>query len=168
MPGEQGGGAGEGRQIPGRAVQPERRGETALPDGPAIKGRNTPARLPPRFPAPGKCTSHLGFGLVSARICRRALSSEAVATVNRAVASGQERHRGVLAALGANDRVHFPTTSIEAVIVALGPLGLAAGWATLGLVGVALFSVVRLIISAEDEGLTALVTGEGSILVSHL
>ena len=56
-------GRGEGRQIPGRAVQPERRGETALPDDPAIKGRNTPARLPPRFPAPGKCTSHLGFGL---------------------------------------------------------------------------------------------------------
>ena len=50
-----------------RAVQPERRGETALPDGPAIKGRNTPARLPPRFPAPGKCTSHLGFGLGSVR-----------------------------------------------------------------------------------------------------
>ena len=61
--GQQGGGAGACRQIPGRAVQPERRGETALPDGPAIKGRNTPARLPPRFPAPGKCTSHLGFGL---------------------------------------------------------------------------------------------------------
>ena len=56
-------GRGEGRQIPGRAVQPERRGETALPDGPVIKGRNTPARLPPRFPAPGKSTSHLGFGL---------------------------------------------------------------------------------------------------------
>ena len=49
--GEQGGGAGEGRQIPGRAVQPERRGETALPDGPAIKGRNTPARLPPPIPS---------------------------------------------------------------------------------------------------------------------
>ena len=62
--GQQAGGTGEGRQIPGRAVQPEGRGETALPDGPAIKGRNTPARLPPRFPAPGKCTSHLGFGLV--------------------------------------------------------------------------------------------------------
>ena len=66
--GQQGGGAGACRQIPGRAVQPERRGETALPDGPAIKGRNTPARLPPRFPAPGKCTSHLGFGLV---VCHR-------------------------------------------------------------------------------------------------
>ena len=69
VPGQQGGGAGEGRQIPGRAVQPERRGKTALPDGPAIKGRNTPARLPPRFPAPGKCTSHLGFGLAR-RACR--------------------------------------------------------------------------------------------------
>ena len=46
VPGKQGGGAGEGRQIPGRAVQPERRGETALPDGPAIKGRNTPAPIP--------------------------------------------------------------------------------------------------------------------------
>ena len=39
-------GRGEGRQIPGRAVQPERRAETALPDGPAIKGRNTPAPIP--------------------------------------------------------------------------------------------------------------------------
>ena len=66
--GQQGGGAGAGRQIPGRAVQPARRGETALPDGPAIKGRNTPARLPPRFPTPGKCTSHLGFGLVLVQI----------------------------------------------------------------------------------------------------
>ena len=44
--------------------QPERRGETALPDGPAIKGRSAPARLPARFSASGKCTSHLGFGLV--------------------------------------------------------------------------------------------------------
>ena len=63
--GQQGGGAGAGRQIPGRAVQPERRCETALPDGPAIKGRNTPSRFPPRFPVPSKCTSHLGFGLGS-------------------------------------------------------------------------------------------------------
>ena len=63
VPGQQGGGAGAGRQLPGRAVQPERRCETALPDGPAIKGRNTPSRFPPRFPAPSKCTSHLGFGL---------------------------------------------------------------------------------------------------------
>ena len=63
VPGKQGGSAGEGRQIPGRADQPERRGETALPDGPAIKGRITPARLPAGIPTPGKCASHLGFGL---------------------------------------------------------------------------------------------------------
>ena len=56
----------EGRQLPGRTVQPERRGETALPDDPAIKGRSTPPRLPAGFPASGKCTSHLGFGLVQA------------------------------------------------------------------------------------------------------
>ena len=63
--GKQGQGAGEGRQIPGRAVQPEGRGEAALPDGPAVKGRSTPAKFPARFPASDKYTSHLGFGLVS-------------------------------------------------------------------------------------------------------
>ena len=56
-------GRGEGRQIPGRAVQPERRGETALPDGPAIKGRRAAAGLPAPFPTHRKCTFHLGFGL---------------------------------------------------------------------------------------------------------
>ena len=37
-----------GQQLPHRADQPERRGETALPDGAAIKGRSTPERLPAR------------------------------------------------------------------------------------------------------------------------
>ena len=64
LPGKQGGSAGEGRQLPGRAGQPERRGETALPDSPAIKGRSTPERLPAGITTPGKCASHLGFGLV--------------------------------------------------------------------------------------------------------
>ena len=63
MPGKQGGGGGEGRQIPVRSDYPERRGETALPDCPAVKGRNIPARLPARLPTLSKCTSHLGFGL---------------------------------------------------------------------------------------------------------
>ena len=70
LPGQQGKGAEKSRQLPGRARQPERRGEAALPDGPEIKGRNTPARLPPRFPAPGKCTSHLGFGLAVMDMCQ--------------------------------------------------------------------------------------------------
>ena len=43
--------------------QPERRGEAPLPDGPAVKGRSTPAKFPGRFPASGECTSHLGLGL---------------------------------------------------------------------------------------------------------
>ena len=33
LPGQQGGGAGKGPQLPGRACQPERRGEAPLPDG---------------------------------------------------------------------------------------------------------------------------------------
>ena len=63
MSGNQGDGAGKGRHIPSRAGSPERRGETALPNSPAIKGRGTPASLPARFQASSKCTSHLGFGL---------------------------------------------------------------------------------------------------------
>ena len=34
-------------------------------NGAAVKGRNAATRLPARFPPSGKCTSHLGFGLVS-------------------------------------------------------------------------------------------------------
>ena len=70
LPGQQGCGSGEGRQLPSRTDQQERRGETALPDGPAIKGQSTPARLPTRFPLPGKCTSHFGFGLVTFEMAR--------------------------------------------------------------------------------------------------
>ena len=64
--GDQGLGAAEGRQLPGRTGQPERRGEAPLPDGPAVKGRSTPAKFPARFPASGECTSHLGLGLGAA------------------------------------------------------------------------------------------------------
>ncbi len=65
--GKQGGGADEGRRLPCRAGRTEGRGEAALPDRPAIKGRGTPANLAARFPAPNKCTSHLGFDLGCAR-----------------------------------------------------------------------------------------------------
>ena len=65
--GDQGLGAAEGRQLPGRTGQPGKRGEAPLPDGPTVKGRSTPAKFPARFPASGECTSHLGFGLVLQR-----------------------------------------------------------------------------------------------------
>ena len=40
-------------------------------DGPAIKGRSTPAEFPARFLASGKCTSHLCFGLGLGRTAAR-------------------------------------------------------------------------------------------------
>ena len=57
----------KGRQIPCRTGQPQRRGETAVPDSLAVTGWGAPASLPDRFSASGKCTSHLGFGLVLQR-----------------------------------------------------------------------------------------------------
>ena len=63
MPGNQGLGAGDGERLFRQPVQEERRGQTALPDRPAIKGWGAPAKLPVRIPAPYQCTSHLGFGL---------------------------------------------------------------------------------------------------------
>ena len=68
VPRKQGRGAGESQQIPGQAGQHERR-SPALPNSSAIKGRSTPAGLP----APGKCTSHLGFGLVLRNHCNDGL-----------------------------------------------------------------------------------------------
>ena len=77
--------------------------------------------------------------------------SEAVAAVDRAVAPGPEGHGGVLAALGANSRVHFPGASVITATATLSALRLTAGRAALGLVCVALVGVVRLVISAESE-----------------
>ena len=104
------------------------------------------------------------FGiLVPAGVGWCALLSEAVATVHGAVAPGTEGNHGVQSALCANGRMHFATTPVgpaaEAIVVALGSPRLAAGRAALGLVGVALFGVVRLIVSAEGEGLAALGAG---------
>ena len=91
VPGQQGRGAGESRQIPGRAVQRERRGETALPDDPAIKGPLTPASLPAEFLKPCKCTFHFGLGVVrGGRLGHHPL--------------GLQRHRGLV-----SRTVHHPS-----------------------------------------------------------
>ena len=50
--------------LASRSGEVKRRCRTVLPDGAAIEGRSAPARFPARFPASGKCTSHLGLGLV--------------------------------------------------------------------------------------------------------
>ena len=43
------------------------RGEATLSDGVSIKGGGTPTKLLARFPALGKCTSHLGLSLEDSR-----------------------------------------------------------------------------------------------------
>ena len=67
VPGEQGGGAGEvGKFLAGlssRKDEVRQRCRTGL--------QSRAETLPPRFPAPGKCTSHLGFGLVLSQTCFR-------------------------------------------------------------------------------------------------
>ena len=63
--GDQGQGAGTGRQLPRWSGQPERGGKTPLPHRLAIKGRRPAARLPLQLSTPRKCTSHPGFGLES-------------------------------------------------------------------------------------------------------
>ena len=105
--------------------------------------------------------------LVSACGRRHSLSPEAIVTVDRAVASGSERHGRVLAAVGADDRVHFPWAPVITAAAALGALCLSAGRTALGFVLVTPFGVVCLIISAESKRLAALHAGEGSVLVTQ-
>ena len=50
VPGDQGSGAGEGRQLPRWAGQLGRRSQTPLPDRPASKGRAAPTKPPAPFP----------------------------------------------------------------------------------------------------------------------
>ena len=54
---------GSAASSPLRLARPARK----LPDGAAIEGRSAPVRFPARFPVSGKCTSHLGLGLVLQR-----------------------------------------------------------------------------------------------------
>lgn len=91
---------------------------------------------------------------------------EAVAAIDGAVSPWLEGHGGILAAFGADNGVHFPSASIKAsTAVALGTPILTAARAALWLVCEASFGMVRLIVGAEGEWLTALYTRESSVLV---
>jgi hypothetical protein len=97
------------------------------------------------------------------------LLPEAVAAVHWAIASGLEGNFGLLATLGADSGEHLSRglTVSAAVAAAFVTTRLAAGLTALGLVGEALFGVIGLIVGAEGEGLTAVLTGESPILVAH-
>jgi len=94
------------------------------------------------------------------------LFAEAIATVNRTIATGLERDRGILAAFGADHGIHL-TWALAVSTTAFVAACLTAGGATLGLVGETFRRVIRLIIRAEGEGLPAVLAREGSILVVH-
>ena len=89
-----------------------------------------------------------------------AVTAEAVGAVYRAIPPGLEWYFVVLAAIGADHGVHLARTSVvsAAAETTLVASCLTAGRAALGLVCIALFSMVRLIVSAEDEGLRTLHT----------
>ena len=57
VPGDQGPGAGEGREVPPPTAHPQRRSQASLPHYPAIKGRMALAEPPASVPTPIKCTS---------------------------------------------------------------------------------------------------------------
>jgi len=96
------------------------------------------------------------------------LLPEAIATVHWAVATRQEGNFGLLATLGTDGGVHLSRgPAIAAAEIAFVAARLTAGRTALGLVGVALFGVIGLIVSAEGERLTAVLTGESPILIAH-
>jgi hypothetical protein len=104
------------------------------------------------------------------------LLSEAVATIHWAVLAGLEGYFGLLAALGTDGGVHLSrgaviaaagTAAAAAAVVAFAAARLTACWTALGLVSVALFGVIGLIVGAEGERLTAVLAGETPILVAH-
>jgi len=102
------------------------------------------------------------------------LLPEAVATVHWAVLARLEGDFGLLATLGTDGGEHLswgPTiaaaAAAAAAVIAFAAARCAAGRTTLGLVGVALFGVIGLVVSAEGERLTAVLTGESPILVTH-
>jgi hypothetical protein len=102
------------------------------------------------------------------------LLSEAVATIHWAVLAGLEGYFGLLAALGTDGGVHLSRGAViaaagtaAAAVVAFAAARLTACWTALGLVSVALFGVIGLIVGAEGERLTAVLAGETPILVAH-
>src|SRR5438093_7861872 len=96
----------------------------------------------------------------------------AVTAVNRTIAPGLEGDLGLLAALGTDHREHFPTiaglvsaaaTAAGAITtaIALVPTGCTTSGTALGLIGVALLRMVRLIVGGEGERLSTLNARKG-------
>ena len=94
------------------------------------------------------------------------LFAEAIATVNRAIATGLERNRGVLAAFCADHVMHL-TLALVVATIALVASRLTARIASLWLVRKTLHRMERLILRAEGERLPTILTRKGLVLVIH-
>ncbi len=98
--------------------------------------------------------------------------TEAIAAVDGPVACRHEWHRSVLAALGTDHRVHLTGASIVpapgTTAIPLVPSLSSTGRATLRLICVALFGVIRLVVGAKGKRLSAVHAGQRSIFVAHL
>jgi len=95
---------------------------------------------------------------------------EAVPTVDRAVASGLKGYLSLLAAVGADRRVHLAgaiAAATTTTTAASAPARLPAGGTALGLISEAAAGVVLLILGRERELGSTLDAGQGLVCVGH-
>ncbi len=98
--------------------------------------------------------------------CGCPLLAEAIAAVNRAVATGLKRNRGIFAAFCADHGMHL-TRVLAVAITALVASCLTARITALGLVCETLHSMERLIVRAEGKRLPTVLARKGLVLVIH-
>jgi hypothetical protein len=93
---------------------------------------------------------------------------EAVPAVDRAVTSGLKGYLSLLAAVGADHRIHLAgAIATTTTTAASAPARLPAGGTALGLIGEAAAGVVLLILGREREFGPALDAGQGLVCVRH-
>ena len=98
--------------------------------------------------------------------CGCPLLAEAIAAVNRAIATGLEWDSGILATFCADHGMHL-TGALAVAITALVTSGLTARITALWFVGEALHRMERLIVRAEGKRFPAVLTRKGLVLVIH-
>ena len=99
-------------------------------------------------------------------LCGCPLLAEAIAAVNRAVATWLKRDRGILATFCADHGMHL-TGALAVAITALVTSCLTARITALGLVGEALHRMERLIVRAEGKRLPTVLARKVLVLVIH-
>jgi hypothetical protein len=107
--------------------------------------------------------------VLNARLALPASSyfTEAIATVDRLVATWLKGYFGILATLSAYRRKHLAGGPVTTVPMTLRLPGLATRHTAFGVVGVASGCKKLLLVSAEGEGSSAVGTLDGLVLKAH-